>query len=368
MAVKSTALLILLANFLAVANAWFCDCGFYCPDPVKKFRAPILCPVGDYCTKSLFNRTSFPTTCPAGKQCPTPGLCAPVDCPCGTYCPAGSSQPIPCPVDHFCQVDTIVPSTCPTGTCPNQGMCSPQCPNLSCDPLNPPPGFVCLNDYPSCGLICIDDSICGTTPPVNVPTTPVNKPPHTTPPPVFVCGFYGTEQLSCPAGFYCPSGATPSTPIQKVKCPAGSSCGPGVCAPTPCPCGFKCPAGSSAPTECQPPFYCPNTSSVTMTLCPIGFKCDVPGMCQPTPCPPGTFVTCAGKKSCDACAAGRYCPTPTSSVLCPAGSFCPEGSSAPALCPALSYCPLGSAQPLACPPGTTSDAGARKRSQCTPAP
>ncbi len=62
-------------------------------------------------------------------------------------------------------------------------------------------------------------------------------------------------------------------------------------------------------------------------------------------------MSCAGKKSCDACSAGRYCPTPTTSLLCPAGSFCPEGASAPAPCPAGKHCPLGSSKPRECPEG-----------------
>ena len=82
-----SAVLILAAASLSVVNAWYCDCGKYCPDPVKKFHAPVTCPAGSYCTKSAYNATSRPTPCPAGSYCPE-GACAPTDCPCGHKCPS----------------------------------------------------------------------------------------------------------------------------------------------------------------------------------------------------------------------------------------------------------------------------------------
>ena len=184
----------------------------------------------------------------------------------------------------------------------------------------------------------------------------------------YSCGRLGPNgsptQTECPAGHYCPSGPTPSTPIVPLPCPAGYYCPPGSCNATACPCGYKCPAGSSEPIQCQPPYYCPGTRNSNMTLCPIGYMCDQPGMCSPTVCPNGTFVTCSGKTWCSPCSAGRYCPSPTMSVLCPAGSYCPSGSSAPTQCPASHYCPLGSATPKNCSSGQTSAAGSKSTSQC----
>jgi hypothetical protein len=43
------------------------------------------------------------------------------------------------------------------------------------------------------------------------------------------------------------------------------------------------------------------------------------------------------------CAAGFYCPTPCNSNMCPCGSYCPAGSTAPIPCPSGYYCPEGSA-------------------------
>ena len=258
--------------------------------------------------------------------------------------------------------------------CARKGATTPEtCPPPRCDPLNPPPGFACLDDPTiGCGLQCINPIFCpeSSVGPNTPPPTSPNLQKKTTPaaPPVFTCGFYvgpGGLQIPCRAGYYCPAGNTTSTPIVPVKCPGGSYCGSATCKPLLCGCGFKCPEGSSAPTECRSPYYCPNQGATSQTLCPIGSKCDAPGMCLPTPCLPGTYVSCQGKVSCDPCALGRYCPTPTTSLLCPAGSSCPLGSSAPALCPAGFYCPLGSAQPLPCPAPASSAAGASSALHCT---
>jgi hypothetical protein len=55
------------------------------------------------------------------------------------------------------------------------------------------------------------------------------------------------------------------------------------------------------------------------------------------------------------CTAGFYCPTPCASIMCPCGSYCPAGSTAPIACPADKHCPENSAVPIAnpfvCPSG-----------------
>jgi hypothetical protein len=163
-----------------------------------------------------------------------------------------------------------------------------------------------------------------------------------------VCGFYyppeatvEVPEIPCPAGYYCP--VIPDVDrISPVICPGGSYCPEGTCVPLDCTCGYKCPEGSSVPTECLPPFYCPNDRATNQTVCPIGFYCPDKHMCKPLPCPPGTFVTCVGKVRCEVCDAGRYCPVPTESILCPTGNYCPPGSSAPTPCPEGKSCQLGS--------------------------
>ena len=379
--------LVIYLSTLAIVDAWQCECGYYCPDPIKKYMDPKLCPVGSYCLQGLYNKTSLPYSCTPGRQCPYPGLCAAIGCPCGTYCPAGSSQPIKCTKNTYCPTNSSKPILCHAGECPFDGMCAKKgsttpasCPEPRCDPLAPPPpGFVCLDDPAlGCGLICIDPAFCPST-----TEGPNTKPPDTsnqikrtstTTQPTYTCGFYiphqerrsdGIQEQPCKPGYYCPLGPTPSTPIVPLKCPGGYVCGPGTCTPVPCPCGYKCPEGSATKIKCQPPFYCPNALATSQTVCPIGFKCDKPGLCNATACQPGTFVSCAGKQSCDQCPKGRYCPTATSSVLCPKGFFCPQGSSAPKQCPAAAYCPLGSEHPSPCPEGKSSSPGSHSESQCT---
>ena len=87
-------ILLFAAASVSVVDATYCDCGYYCPDPIKRYKAPVICPVGSYCPKGKYNATSFPVPCTAGRQCPTQVVCTPLPCPCGSICPEGSSAPI----------------------------------------------------------------------------------------------------------------------------------------------------------------------------------------------------------------------------------------------------------------------------------
>jgi hypothetical protein len=164
------------------------------------------------------------------------------------------------------------------------------------------------------------------------------------------CGYCyrSSIETQCDAGYFCPIGATQYSPIVPILCPGGFYCPAGSCEPKKCTCGHKCPPGSSAETNCMPPFYCPNSGATNQTLCPLGHKCHKPEMCTPEKCPLGTFVSCAGKVRCDPCPARRYCPNVTHALLCPAGHFCPERSSAPQPCCEGQTCPLGSEFPALC--------------------
>ena len=362
--------LVSASLLIACIEAWQCPCGYYCPDPVEKYKAPVLCPVGFTCPEGQYNKTSLPRTCYAGRQCPVAGLCTPLACPCGYYCPSNSSAPTLCKKGFYCPENSTTPKSCKPGECPNSGTCARQCPN-GCDENNPPQGFFCVNQYPICLYGCTDVAFCPGSTVLPRPTTRVTNQVAlvtTTTPKTYTCGFYvppgAPSEVPCRKGYYCPSGATPSAQIVPVKCPGGYECPQGACLPTPCPCGYKCPEGSPARIECQPPYYCPSPLATSQTACPVGYKCDRPGLCNATACPPGTFVSCAGKRSCDPCPAGRYCPAATSSLLCPAGGFCAGGSSAPAPCPPRYYCPAGADHPHPCPGGTTSPGGAHSSRQC----
>ena len=115
-------LALLLPAIISPAQAWNCPCGSFCPDPVKKYKAPILCPAGSYCTEGGFNQTSFPIQCPAGYQCPRQGLCAPRVCPSSSFCVAGSSRPVPCPANTTCPAN----SSTPVQISPHLSICSAQ--------------------------------------------------------------------------------------------------------------------------------------------------------------------------------------------------------------------------------------------------
>jgi len=125
---KSILVIAMVSLTLSVANAWYCECGHFCPDPVKKFRAPHLCPTGFYCTKSAYNATSTPRICSPGHLCPRQGLCATLSCPAGAYCPAGSSAPLPCTAGSYCLANASAPIPCKSGTYSVPGATTPaQC-------------------------------------------------------------------------------------------------------------------------------------------------------------------------------------------------------------------------------------------------
>jgi hypothetical protein len=83
----------------------------------------------------------------------------------------------------------------------------------------------------------------------------------------------------------------------------------------------------------------------------MGYICPTVGMCNATQCPLGTYVSCAGKVTCDDCPVGRYCPEVDKSLICPPGNYCPVRSSAPIPCPAGSYCYIGAKVATLCTAG-----------------
>ena len=330
-------LFLVAAAVSPFADAWDCPCGSYCPNATLPYQHPVTCPVGYYCPEGLYLQQTFAVPCKAGYICPRAGLCTYLPTPCGFYAPQQSSAAQPCPAGTYSKGNSSECINCvPASSCPDSATCSP------------------INTK--------------TTTNLNI----VKRPTSTTTPTPFKCGFYlphgfpvlYSYEQPCRSGYYCPSGNTSLTPINPIKCPAGYYCGKEACHPSPCDCGYKCPAGSSAPIASQPPYYIPQPLATSQTLCPIGYKCDQPALCNATKCPNGTYVSCAGKKSCDPCPAGRYCPIVTKSVLCPAGYYCAAGSHAPKQCPANYYCPLGSSWTTACPGGKKSAPGAKSARAC----
>ena len=96
-------------------------------------------------------------------------------------------------------------------------------------------------------------------------------------------------------------------------------------------------------------------------LCPAGHYCPK-GTSIPIPCPIGTNSSSRGltkQSDCPACVQGYYCPTTGTvhaTLLCNAGYYCPAGSSSSMLiCPTGSVCPTGSWEPTICKAGYYQD-------------
>ena len=87
------------------------------------------------------------------------------------------------------------------------------------------------------------------------------------------------------------------------------------------------------PVLCTAGAYCP-LGSVTATANPPGFF-STAGAASPTPCAGGTFTAATGSTACQRCPAGHYCPTGSSmwrDKNCGRGNYCPWNSSAPTSC------------------------------------
>lgn len=178
-------------------------------------------------------------------------------------------------------------------------------------------------------------------------------------------GFYCTNEMrySCPAGTY---GATESLSNSSCSgtCQAGYWCPPESTSSTSRKCGnvtVYCPTGSSIPLAVPAGYYSVSSDGSDMldlglvhdehdedlrsgvVECPQGWYCpgqnDAAGQAsgRRVHCPGGTFRTSVGATSAEDC------------TTCPAGYFCPIGSTEPFQHPCgkdpSRYCPEGSALP-----------------------
>ena len=306
----------------------FCERGSFCPEGSA---APVLCTGGSYCDQPLL---ASPTgLCAAGYYCRLGShLSTPVGndsigdfCPPGHYCPAGSTEPQPCAAGTFSQsIGNENPSDC-----------------LSCTP----------------GEFCAGHGLSG-------------------------------PSGNCAAGYFCPGGQDTATPSAQQ-----------------CPLGHHCPVGSHEPSRCSSGFYQDETGQSDCKLCPAGYFCDntlepvvifnnsicLPGYFCPNgtrfstefPCPIGTYSNITGvasEGSCVSCSGGMFCDEPgvtTPTGFCQAGFFCRSAATSAApmnqvdadVCPAGSYCPAGTTHPLSCPSGSFSNQmGLGNASECSPCP
>ncbi|GKT26470.1 conserved unknown protein, partial [Aduncisulcus paluster] len=378
-----------------------CDAGTYCelPDDLTSTTAPEqTCPAGHYCPSGTKRATEYP--CPPGTRISTgdgtnTGVDQCEDCPVGYFCPHGSADvensgdDYKCPLGHYCPVGTTHKREypCEAGTYQDtlgQGSCEQCtighfCPEGSYEAVECPIGEYQDQTGQSECLDCPEGQIC---------SSPGTSSPVTCDP-----GTYSNEGLacvSCPKGYYCPSGVS-----KPLACPAGMYCSGGThniieanidTATDPCEdaadtncqrckAGYYCPERSVIEYPCPKGTYRPNDtgkikvdpddSSITGTgcsPCPEGFYClgtgdsdpsdDIcddgyeclEGSSSPTeePCDPGyySYYSDAGYSAtvCTICPAGYYCPGATIVPEdCPEGYYCPEGSSGATPCPIGTY-------------------------------
>ena len=156
---------------------------------------------------------------------------------------------------------------------------------------------------------------------------------------------------TCTAGLFCAGGSVLPTTCASgsyvfgtacALCPAAQSCIPSPpYLPIDCAQGtYRGSTGGSACYTCLAGGYCPS-KSLAPTFCTVGYYSTTPGVSDPSTCQP--------------CAAGYYCTgtagSATTQVVCPAGSYCAQGSSVPTACPAGKFVnTTGSTSSTSCSP------------------
>jgi len=282
---------------------------------------PIKCNVGTFCPPNSVNALDV---CPEGYYCSEIEDTIPVRCTSGNYCPSGSEYANPCTTGYYCP-NGINRYPCPSGNYCSYGFGPFLCSSGSYCPI-----------YSSSDTICPKGSFCTN------PST-INK---------------------CPSGSYCPSGSIYPLPCPyNTYCPSGSGmysvCDAGyVCydnlKPELCPIGSYCPSGTfTTPNTCDSGTFCKLGSSIP-TICPIGTYC--PDGRDKITCLSGTQCTISGLTSNIQCLSGNYCPDSLTTIQCPSGTYnnMPGQSSSLSclICPIGTFCPQGSSVAKNCPPGT----------------
>ncbi|CAM4616195.1 unnamed protein product [Lepidochelys kempii] len=384
-----------------------CQAGTFCPGGSS---LPIPCTPGSYCASAELAAPSGP--CDAGFYCtggstlpnPTDGAVGNI-CPPGYVCPQGSSSPSPCPPGSFlayhggqsaqdCQ-------PCLAGWfCSHRGQSTPEglckegwfCPEGSVSGLNPdyicPVGHYCPTGSPepkTCPSGKYQDqtgqSRCKTCPAGKFCDPEVQIQDHKE---TFSHG--AIKPADCPAGYYCLSGTKAA---KQYPCPEGTfSNQTGLSSSKDCracPGGKFCAdAGLLTPSgPCLPRYYCilkarvPNpVNDETGDLCPAGHFCPL-GSSSPVPCPTGTFLPQSGMAShnaCLPCPGGKFCQgegLASVSGTCYAGYYCDMESTRPDQkhCPPGSYCPKGTESPIPCGAGSLNPhSGKWHLTDCQPCP
>jgi hypothetical protein len=318
-----------------------CGAGYNCPagtqsiTPTANVSGVLLksypCEAGTYASTISVSRWRQEdcTECPPGTYCgPTSARTSPTPCSAGTYRSStrGSSalDCTICPEGYICSLQQMIaPVECPPGSYSGPGA-------LSC--LTCPAGRYCYSNATTLTDANATDSL---------------------------------SKISCPAGMYCPSGTSIIPSLKTHPCPSGGFCEKGTTTPKPCAPGSygpltgystqsnctTCPAGSycqggltSISGPCAPGYYCPEGSSIAASV----------------PCESKTYRNSTGARSfldCALCPSGMLCTGngTFSPITCPAGSYCPPGSSSATPCPVATFNPTTGARTvrecLSCLPG-----------------
>jgi hypothetical protein len=338
------------------ATASICTSGYYCP--VVGLTAQIACSAGRYTTSS---GSTVCTDCSGGYRCPSLTTDSDkVACASGTFSVGASDTCTSCPAGYYCSSTTSARMTpCSAGYYSLGGAAScTQCPQgSSCSTKNASPVKCPRGTYSSDGAV-----VC--TP---VPAGYYSSVEGTSSYAQCTAGTYSTGGASvctdCSPGYLCAVGSTSPTPIASA-CAIGGYCSAATSwVYTACPTGSYgiTAAGQSeshACKYCEPGYYCPSTGTTkaTRTACPAGAYCPM-GSTTPTYCPAGYYSANPSQQSIGTC------------IVCPAGTYCINaGSTAPVACPAYYYCPEGTSDYITypCPGGTFSETTGRwLSSQCT---
>ena len=293
------------------------------------------CPVGHFCA----GNNSVPEPCAAGMYQNVTGQSECMACPAGAYCGLATVQPHLCPVSTY----SIDPGAVECTACPSGFFCKDQgtidFTNFIC-----PPGTYCPEATDEL-VLCPAGTYRNET-----------------------GGSKLAQCLETPGGYYSEEGAKLprycSDPAKHVGyfCPAGSGnmtiCPPGAYCPwappsadvTACPESYYCPQGSLAPTLCFNGTYCPAESEI-YRWCPLGYRGapdsnntygSIADACEE--CPAGKYGASPDRLSCDRCTPGYVCLGATTSAT-PASRATDNGYE----CPAGHYCPIGSSTELPCP-------------------
>ena len=307
-----------------------CPMGMFCPVD----GLPENCPVGTYNNETLGSSGAVCLPCPPGTLCATDGIADPNSFPCppGHFCPLASSAAIPCPTGRLRLLDGAQRADdCPL--CPGGYFCGVA--ELSATPCNT---TTYCPEGSSVSLVCPAGYYC-----------PALSSAAIACPPGYYCPYLTSTPYPCKAGTHCPS---PS--VIEITCAAGTFCPELSSVATPCPSGYYCPLLTPSPLLCPDGSYCPG-NQVEPLSCSLGWapRASLTVSARGAeatacyPCPPGSYQTGSHdhRGPCALCTPGYVCLGETSAAeptdpvtekgrICPAGNYCPEGSSEAIKCPA----------------------------------